>query len=404
MSAMRGAAQLLAAVLSISGAPPVFAQTVDPAPPDAAAEAGEAEYAYRLAETYRRGIGVPQDYARAAELYRQAADQGHPGAQNALAGLYANGFGVARDAARAFELVSKAADSGQAEYLHTLATLIETGTGTGADPARAAELYRQAADLGWMPARVALAVLYQEGKGVAQDIPHALELYTAPAEAGDARAQNNLGLILARGEGGVAQDYAKAAEWYARAADQGLPDAIRNLAVMYQNGFGVPVDEAEAARLNRLAALAPGQTATPEGDAAGIALLYDPRLLPPDAALVSGYVAAARAGDPVALFVLGYLRARAAGSAAGLREAAGLFRQAAQKGSAPAMANLGLMMFEGRGVLQDYVEGYKWLSLAAISGLPGTEALRDRLAARMTPAQINAANALAQEVWDGNAP
>ena len=67
------------------------------------------------------------------------------------------------------------------------------------------------------------------------------------------------------------------------------------------------------------------------------------------------------------------------------------------------MANLGLLHFEGRGALQDFVEGYKWMTLAAVSGIPGVIESRDRLAGRMTPAQINEANAAADAAWQAAA-
>ena len=387
-------------VLLLLTAAPLAAQAQqDLAALQAAAEAGDPQAQYRLAEVYRRGEGVPQNFVRAAEWYAAAADQGLSAAMNALAGLYAGGLGVPNDPARAYDLVTTAAESGEAEYLHNLAAVTEAGIGTPADPARAADLYAKAAGQGWADSAVALALLYQDGRGVPQDIPRAVELYTAPANAGHPRAQNNLGLILSRGEGGVEQDYAAAAEWFRRAAETGLPEAIRNLGVMYENGFGVPLDEIEAQRLYRLAALAPGQSADAEGDATGLALLYDDRLLPPDAGRLEDYAAAASAGDPTAEFLLGYIRASAATSGADYLEAVRLFESAAAKGSAAAMANLGILMFEGRGALQDYVAGYMWLSLAATSGFPGAAETRDELARRMTPDQINAANAAAEQAW-----
>ncbi len=64
-----------------------------------------------------------------------------------------------------------------------------------------------------------------------------------------------------------------------------------------------------------------------------------------------------------------------------------------------AMANLGILTFEGKGALQDYVEGYKLLTLAATSGHPGAIAARDQLVGRMTRDQINAANTAAEVEW-----
>lgn len=59
------------------------------------------------------------------------------------------------------------------------------------------------------------------------------------ATRGNARAQNILGIMYFKGQGGR-QDFAEAAKWYRRAAEQGLAQAQANLGRMYDNGLGVP--------------------------------------------------------------------------------------------------------------------------------------------------------------------
>lgn len=61
------------------------------------------------------------------------------------------------------------------------------------------------------------------------------------AERGDAEAQNNLGVIYAKGHG-VAQDYKQAAYWYKKAAEQGHAGAQHNLGFVYAEGQGVTQD------------------------------------------------------------------------------------------------------------------------------------------------------------------
>ena len=58
---------------------------------------------------------------------------------------------------------------------------------------------------------------------------------------------------------------------------------------------------------------------------------------------------------------------------------------------------MGLLHRDGRGVPSDVVEAYKWLTLAtaAADPFPEAEAERNLLAAKMTPAQIAAAQRLA---------
>jgi len=125
---------------------------------------------------------------------------------------------------------------------------------------------------------------------------------------------------------GVLLDEAEAARWYRLAADQGYAGAQNNLGVMYQNGTGVPQDDAEALRLYRLAA---------------------------------------------------------------------------DQGNARAQNNLGFMYNSGRGIPQDYVEAHMWYNLAAAQ-LTGEDRdlpvkNRDIVAERMTADQIAEAQRRARE-------
>ncbi len=80
----------------------------------------------------------------------------------------------------------------------------------------------------------------------------------------------------------------------------------------------------------------------------------------------------------------------------------GSYGLAAEQGDARAQSNLGLMYVGSLGVPQDYVQAHMWLDLAASrfpSGEDRDKALkeRDRVAKKMTPAQISEAQKLARE-------
>ncbi len=349
--------------------------------------AGEGGAQAALAQRYHRGDGVLQDYARAAEWALRAAQQGDAMAQNLLGRYLSAGLGVEQDSEQAVYWMRQAAAQGAPEHLYDLGLLLDAGA-----PQEAAQAYEAAARAGHVEAVVSLGVLYQAGRGVAQDHARAFALYTEAAEQGSARAQNNLGLLYVRGQG-TAQDYERAAALFAAAAEQGLKQAMTNLGVMYANGFGVPVDDARAAELYRAGGQAGGAPAATGGD--GVPLVYDARL----AALVvdDALRQAARAGDPVAQFQLGWVLVQA-DDGGQPRQAAALFRAAAEAGYAPAMTNLGVMYFEGLGVPQDYMLGQMWLTRAAISGLPGAEAAKARYDRLPTTAQFNEAQALAQRL------
>ena len=77
----------------------------------------------------------------------------------------------------------------------------------------------------------------------------ALEILLPLAQEGDAKAQNNVGIIYANAEEGL-EDDEEAVRWYRLAAAQGNTAAHFNLGFMYANGSGVPEDDSEAVRLS----------------------------------------------------------------------------------------------------------------------------------------------------------
>ena len=345
---------------------------------------------------YHNGDGVIQSFATAAELFTRAAEHGHTGAQNYIGRYYHAGFGVEKDQDLAVKYLAAAAQSGEPQYLYDLAVALENGADGSSDAARAAEFYATAAQRGHLPAKVSLGLLYQSGSGVEQDYTRAHALYSEAAAQGDARAQNNLGLLYVRGHG-VPQDYKRAVELFEQAAGQGMAQAMTNLGVMYENGFGVELDEARAAQLYRQGGQAGRSDAS---DAATNTLIYDARLapLPSDADTLNTVTAMAKGGDPVALFQLGWVMATADdASHRSQMQAARLFQAAAETGYGPAMVNLGLMYFDGRGVIQDFVQGQMWLTLAEAAGQKGAASLGFRFADVMTPSQINQAQAMAAQ-------
>ena len=74
-----------------------------------------------------------------------------------------------------------------------------------------------------------------------------LDTVRQAADQGDAEAQYNLGVIYNNGEG-VPKDDAEAVRWFQLAAEQGYAKAQFELGYKYRWGHGVPLDDAEAGR------------------------------------------------------------------------------------------------------------------------------------------------------------
>ncbi len=79
------------------------------------------------------------------------------------------------------------------------------------------------------------------------------------------------------------------------------------------------------------------------------------------------------------------------------KEAVRWYRLAAEQGFASAQNNLGQMYADGRGVPEDYVQAHLWANLAAAQGHEPARKYRDRLATRMTTAQLAGAQRLARK-------
>ena len=103
---------------------------------------------------------------------------------------------------------------------------------------------------------------YEDGVKAAErgDYTTALNFWRPLAEQGHGVAQSHLGFMYENGKG-VPQNDAEAVKWYRKAAEQGHPAAQQNLGTMYGYGYGVPQDNADAHMWFNLAAsrLPPGE-------------------------------------------------------------------------------------------------------------------------------------------------
>ena len=79
------------------------------------AEQGDVDAQYNLAQMYRNGQGVPQNYTQAVTWYKKAAEQGHVSAQLNLGIMYGTGRGIPQNYKIAYILFNLAASNGDAD-------------------------------------------------------------------------------------------------------------------------------------------------------------------------------------------------------------------------------------------------------------------------------------------------
>jgi len=139
-------------------------------------------------------------------------------------------------------------------------------------------------------------------------------------------------------------------------ADQGQPHALFVCALMHQNGWGGPPDAAKANEF---------------------------------------YERAAAAGHRSAMLNLGVSHRDGRGTKADPAKALEWFKKAALRGDAQGARNYGAIYANGQGVPADLVEGYAWLAFSGDA--PARESM-EKLAAKLSPEQLERANARAKEL------
>ena len=325
--------------------PPVFSQQ-ELSAFEQQATSGDAAAQCGLGMMYKKGQGVPQDYAQAALWWRKAAEQGYAQAQYNLAASYYNGEGVPQDYAQAAAWLRKAAEQGNAH------------------------------------ARDSLGVSYYHGQGVPQDYAQAALWFRKAAEQGNADGQCDLGVSYGNGEG-VPQDYAQAALWFCKAAEQGHAHAQYNLGAWYEEGEdqGVPQDDTQAAFWRR-------KIRAWRAYINSVDFRDSEHWRYTQAAF--WYRKAAEQGDADAQDALGDLYDKGQGVPQDYAQAALWYRKAAEQGLAEAQLGLGTLYGGGRSGPQDFVESYFWFNLAIAGKLDASDMeravkLRDDTASILTP-------------------
>ncbi len=151
-----------------------------------------------------------------------------------------SGVGPDHSVQAAFDYIHRSADLGYPPAEVMLGSLYDTGNSVPREPGQAAIWYKKAAlqddPVGqWLLGRLILS------GGVPRDLNEAARWLQKSANHGDAFGQYLLGMVrLER------QDYAQAAIWFRKSAMQGMPQAQEQLGLLLKRGQGINVDKSEA--------------------------------------------------------------------------------------------------------------------------------------------------------------
>ncbi len=186
-----------------------------------AAERGNVQAQFALAMASLSGTGVPQDRAAATALLEKAAAAGHAGALFNLGILAIDG--EKQDFSRAADFFRRAAEGGNVDGAYSLALLYREGRGVMRDNAAAARWMKRAADERVAAAEVEYAIMLFNGEGVARDEAGAAKLFLRAAYRNNPVAMNRLARLYLAGRG-LAKDEIEAMKWHILARAVGLND------------------------------------------------------------------------------------------------------------------------------------------------------------------------------------
>ena len=198
---------------------------------------------------------------------------------------------------------------------------------------------------------------FQKGLAAAKagDFATALKEWKPLAEAGDAKSQNMLGTMHFEGLG-VIQDHEEAVKWFKLAAEQGIVEAQIQLGKMYYSGSGVPQDYAEA---------------------------------------IKWYRQSAQKGSAVGQHLVSRMYYEGKGVAQDYDEAMNWYLLSVDPKNAFEQYKLGGLY--GKGVLTNKILSYMWYNISAANGREDSGTHRDKLAKKMTSADISQAKKMARE-------
>ena len=148
------------------------------------------------------GEGVQADHATSLAWYEMAAENGDAQSQYDAGSMYFSGYGVSRDGAKAIELFKKAAAQGHRGAAKLLPVFQQAENGDAA-------------------AEFTVGAIYRDGRVVAIDDAIALDWFTQSAEQGNVEAQYSLGVMYRNCCGENNSDYESAIAWLQIAANAG---------------------------------------------------------------------------------------------------------------------------------------------------------------------------------------
>lgn len=126
---------------------------------------------------YYNGHGVEQNYTKAFEWFKKAADQDYSVGQYFLGVMYGDGLGVDQNYAKALEWYEKSAEQNESDAQFNLGWMYYEGKGTEQSYENAVYWWEKSAAQDDAEAQFCLSCMYRDGLGVEKNAEKAKELW-----------------------------------------------------------------------------------------------------------------------------------------------------------------------------------------------------------------------------------
>lgn len=281
---------------------------------------------FNLANYYFNGLACERDYEKAFVLLNKTLekDANFAPAQWHLAECYYNGLGTEKKLEKALNLYKKCevAKHPNLEILHSkIAGIYEKGINGLPDYENAFKYWMKLANMGEKNKIVGeykVGEYYNFGRGVEKNQPEAILWYTKAADKGYAPAQLNLANCY------IPHNYEKVVYWLTKAYENKYLAACHNLADCYYYGNGVEQSYEKAFEIFQKGA----------------------------------------ANNPRCLYRLGVMYREGLGIDADNEKSRQLLIEAAEKGIASAQYLVGMDMYSGENLSQNYKDAVRYFEMA----------------------------------------
>lgn len=224
--------------------------------------------------------------------------------------------------------------------------------------AQALSLSKTAARAGNSDAAVMAGHILRKGETGLIDLREARRLYDIAALKGHPDALIALGEMGIRQQGGLTK--IDAVSYLTRAAEAGRTDAMRALAGLYRTGQGIQADPAQEKYWL--------EKASQSFDPIGARALGDSLFESDPKAALKAYEQAATAGDVEAAYIAGVMYAENFDIRPDEQKSANWLRVAAEGGHPAAMADYGLLVYQGVGAPRSEKQAAAWFQKSAEAG------------------------------------